>query len=128
MQQIYRRTPKPKCDFNMQLYWNRTSAWLFSCKSASYFRTPFPRNTYGWLLLKEESVMNFLMITMTFWWIHHFWIHCFWVYITQRLSERLLFKKKVSTDCGWRAFNHLINRYQYMVDLKLNWCQYMVAC
>ena len=29
MQQIYRRTPMPKCNFNkvaMQLYWNRTSA------------------------------------------------------------------------------------------------------
>ena len=35
MQQIYRRTPIPNCDFNkvtLQLYWNHTSSWVFSCK------------------------------------------------------------------------------------------------
>ena len=35
MQQIYRRTPMPKCDFNkvaLQLYWNRISACVFSCR------------------------------------------------------------------------------------------------
>ena len=49
MQQIYRRTPMPKCDFNkvaLQLYWNRTSPWLFSCKFAAFFQ-----NTSGRLLL-----------------------------------------------------------------------------
>ena len=55
MQQIYRRTPKPKCDFNKvakQIYWNHTSAWVFSCK----FRTPSPKNTSGWLhLIMPES-------------------------------------------------------------------------
>ena len=37
-QQIYRRTPMLKCNFNKvakQLYWNRTSAWVFSCKFAA---------------------------------------------------------------------------------------------
>ena len=32
MQQIYRRTPMPNCDFNKvakQLYWNHTSTWVF---------------------------------------------------------------------------------------------------
>ena len=40
MQQIYRRTLMPNCDFNkvaLQLYWNCTSAWMFSCKFAAYF-------------------------------------------------------------------------------------------
>ena len=40
--QIYRRTLMPKCDFNkiaLQLYWNRTSAWMFSCKFATYFQS-----------------------------------------------------------------------------------------
>ena len=49
MQQIYRRTPMPKYDFNkviLQLYWNRTSAWVFHM-----FRTHFYKNTYGELLL-----------------------------------------------------------------------------
>ena len=34
MQQIYMRTPMPKCDFN-------TSAWVFSCKFAAYFQNTF---------------------------------------------------------------------------------------
>ena len=37
MQQIYRRTPMPKCDLNkvaLQLYWNHTSAWVLACKFA----------------------------------------------------------------------------------------------
>ena len=44
MQQIYRRTPMSKGDFNkatLQLYWNNTSAWVFSCKYAAYFQSTF---------------------------------------------------------------------------------------
>ena len=44
MKQIYRRTLMPKCDFNnvaKQLYWNRTLAWVFSCKFAVYFQNTF---------------------------------------------------------------------------------------
>ena len=43
-QQIYRRRPMPKCNFNkvaLQLYWNRASAWVFSCKFAAYFQKTF---------------------------------------------------------------------------------------
>ena len=53
MQQIYRRIPIPKCDFNKvasQLYWNRILAWLFSCKFAAHFQNTFPKNTSGRLL------------------------------------------------------------------------------
>ena len=42
--QIYRRKPMPKCDFNkiaLQLYWNRTSAWMFPCILATYFQSTF---------------------------------------------------------------------------------------
>ena len=41
MQQIYRRTRMPKCDF--KLYWNRTSAWVFSCTFAAHFQNTFPQ-------------------------------------------------------------------------------------
>ena len=44
MQQIYWRTPIPKCDFNKvakQLCWNHTSAWVFSCKFPKHFRNMF---------------------------------------------------------------------------------------
>ena len=40
MQQIYRRRPVPKCDFSkaaLELSWNRTLAWVFSCKFAACF-------------------------------------------------------------------------------------------
>ena len=36
--EIYRRTPMPKSDFNKVAYWDRTSAWVFSCKFAIYFQ------------------------------------------------------------------------------------------
>ena len=44
MQQIYRRTPMPRYDLNkvaLQLYWNRTSTWVFSCKFAAVFQNTF---------------------------------------------------------------------------------------
>ena len=44
MQQGYMRTPMQKFDFNKvakQLYWNHTSAWVFSCKFAVYFENTF---------------------------------------------------------------------------------------
>ena len=42
VQQIYRRTPIQKCDFNIvALYWNHTSTWVFSCKFDAYFRNTF---------------------------------------------------------------------------------------
>ena len=44
MQQIYKRTPMPKCDFNkfaLQLYWSHTLAQVFSCKFAAYFHNTF---------------------------------------------------------------------------------------
>ena len=45
MQQNYRRTPMSKYDFNkvaLQLYWNSTVTWVFSCKFAAYFQNTFP--------------------------------------------------------------------------------------
>ena len=44
MQQICKRTPMPKRDFNkiaLQLYLNHTSAWVFSSKFAAYFQNTF---------------------------------------------------------------------------------------
>ena len=44
MQQIYKRMTMPKCGFNkvaLQLYWNHTLAWMFSCKFAAYFQNYF---------------------------------------------------------------------------------------
>ena len=43
IQQIYRKTPMLKCNFNkaLELYWNHTSAWVFSCKFPAYFQCTF---------------------------------------------------------------------------------------
>ena len=44
MQQIYKRIPLPKCDFNKiakQFYWNHISAWMSSCKLSAYFQNIF---------------------------------------------------------------------------------------
>ena len=44
MQHTYRRTPMSKWDFNqvsVQLYWNCSSARVFSCKFAAYFQNTF---------------------------------------------------------------------------------------
>ena len=44
MQLIYRRPPMPKCDFSkvtFQIYWNHTSAWVFSRKFLAYFQNTF---------------------------------------------------------------------------------------
>ena len=38
------RIPMSKCDFSkvtLQLYWNHTSTWVFSCKFAAYFQYTF---------------------------------------------------------------------------------------
>ena len=43
-----------ECDFNkvaLKLCWNHTSAWLSPVNLLHIFRTPFSRNTSGWLLL-----------------------------------------------------------------------------
>ena len=48
MQQIYRRAPMPKCDFNKvekQLYWNHTSAWDSPVNLLHIFRASFLKNT-----------------------------------------------------------------------------------
>ena len=47
----------PKGDFNkvaLQLYWNRTSAWVLSCKFAAHFQ-----NTSGRLLLVNWGSLEY---------------------------------------------------------------------
>ena len=49
----------PKCDFNkvgLQLYWNRISAWMYSCKFPAYYQNTFYKKNPGWLLLTQRQV------------------------------------------------------------------------
>ena len=47
MQLIYRRTPMPKCDFN-------TSAWVFSCKFATYLQNTFSYEDF-WRAASDDT-------------------------------------------------------------------------
>ena len=76
LQQIYRRTPVLKCDLNkvaLQLYWNHTSSWVFSCKFAVYFQNTFHEEHlwmaassfhnkcfHMWLPIKWYHISNFI--------------------------------------------------------------------
>ena len=48
MQQIYMRTPMPKCDFNKV-------AWVYPINLLHIFKTSFTKNTSGWLLLYNPT-------------------------------------------------------------------------
>ena len=66
MQQIYRRTPKPKCDFN-KVACNFIEITLrLGCSPVNLlhiFRTPFPKNTPRWLLLKlNKHLISFVLV------------------------------------------------------------------
>ena len=52
MQQIYRRTPMPKSDFN-KVAKHGTSAWVFSCKFAAYFQKTFSQE-HLWVAASEK--------------------------------------------------------------------------
>ena len=77
MQEIYRRTSMPKYDFNkvaLQLYWNRTSAWVFSCKFAEYFQNTFFKE-HLWVAASESFYMGLkfytLEVTAQQWFIYY---------------------------------------------------------
>ena len=68
IQQIDKRTPMPKCDFNKvakQLCWNHISACVLSCQFAAYFQNNFSkehlwRAASGNALVLEETVVGVL--------------------------------------------------------------------
>ena len=53
--QVYRRTPKPKCDFNKVAKQLGLRHGCYSVNVLHIFRITFFRNTSGWLLLKENN-------------------------------------------------------------------------
>ena len=64
LQQIFRRPPMPKLQHTVkeiakQFYWNHSLVWVFFVNVLHIFRTPFPKNTFGGLLLRCE--MLFIM-------------------------------------------------------------------
>ena len=57
MQQIYRRIPMPKCDFEQRNFIEITLRHRCSPVNLLYiYRTPFPKNNSGWLLLDVYQI------------------------------------------------------------------------
>ena len=56
MKQIYRRTHIPKCGFSKVARY--TSAWVFFCKFAAYFRNTFSKE-YLWRAASVKNSMKF---------------------------------------------------------------------
>ena len=68
MQQINRRTHIPKSDFNkvgLQLYWNDTSAWVFSSKFAAYFQNTFSKERL-WTATSVSFSFNGTFVSILF--------------------------------------------------------------
>ena len=66
MQQNYKRTPIPKCDFNKVVLQLIEITLRHACSPINFlhiFRTPFLKNTSGWLLLYSMWICAPKMIT-----------------------------------------------------------------
>ena len=94
MQEIYRRTPMLKCDFNKvakQVYWNGTLAWVFCCKFAGYFQNNFFQE-HLWRAASVRWMFLLYVITRR----HYF--RCTEVFVTAmllRFLTQLLWKKSI---------------------------------
>ena len=60
----------------LQLYWNHISTWVSPVNLMNIFRSPFPKNTSGRLLLKIKLFENRLSVVKNFWKKHHLRCHC----------------------------------------------------
>ena len=121
MHQIYRRTPIPKCTFNkvaLQLYWNHTSVWVFSCKSAVFFKkTYIPRSTSGELYMKPKWINMIAILKLKFWsydvissnWWRLSLTHLFLIFVNlitevfewEKKPLAIATFKKASITCRW---------------------------
>ena len=119
MQQLYRRTPMPKCHFEITLRHGCSPVNL-----AHIFRTSFPRNTSGWLLLFKIDigiVLNIIYVLLLSNLLHFFngvdkrniktfiWQYEFWLWFFCMYSQ---FRSSISF-CGIHFFSAFIeNRIQ----------------
>ena len=116
MQQIYRRTPTPMCDFNkvataLQLYWNRTSAWVFSCKFVAYFQNTFSKDHLWTAASEARNFIQFFCELKKFSLVENAQQHWGWNYFTpnhlQHFKQTLNF---VSLTAFCKSFVFFYNR------------------
>ena len=110
MQQIYRRTPTTKCDFNKvvkQLYWNHTSAWVLSYKLAAYFQNTFPKNTPEPLhMMVVHKHLNFSLSSAS-------------ILIPPGIFRKFKDFLKISGGAKWQNWEEWVN--VQVLFLPLNW-------
>ena len=86
MQQIYWRTPIPKCDFNKVA--KHTSLGVFSAVNLLHsFRTPFSKNTYGGLLLNTPILKRYKISCFHWSTVFCFYSNYFAFHVTYALIE-----------------------------------------
>ena len=114
MQQICWRTHMPKCDFNkvaLQLYWNRTSAWVFSCKFAAYFENIFSKE-HPWTAASEaRNCMQFFCELKKFSLVENAQQHWGWNFFTPNHLQH--FKQTwnfASLIAFWKSFVFFYNK------------------
>ena len=114
MQQIYRRIPMSMCDFNKvakQLYWNHTSAWVFSCKIATYFQNTFSKE-HLWRAASDDWYICWfnIYVSYTFMWreIKNKVCFAFWILNSSKFEitdkENVLMLRILKTDLCVRCY------------------------
>ena len=126
MQQIYKRTPMAKCDFDKvtkQLYWNYTSAWVFSCTFSCIFSEH--------LFLGTHLDSCFWQLKIKFIQRNHYtrlWTECFiWLYevivsLSARIIKRLYYDMR--KEQTWTIVNigrRLVPKFYFWEVLYCGW-------
>ena len=104
MQQIYKRKPLPKCDSNkvaLQLYWNHTLTWVFSCKSWNHLW--LAASVCPFYVLHQRNLTSFVSIdkiqhfaTSSFQIVYIFISMTFWIRISENCWSIILLRKSDS--------------------------------
>ena len=111
----------------MQIYWNRTLAWVFSCKFAAFSEHLFLKNTPGGLLLlsaMEDDMTKFWrdfntkLCLLQFLEVEIFWHfgNCIWNFLKVNWSNNGITKKvmKYGNDLSvifWKLATFLSQKY-----------------
>ena len=122
VQQIYRRTPMPKCDFNkiaLQLYWNHASAWVLSCKFVAYFQNTFSQE-HVWTAASDTCCVTwYYAITSSLTFKYICWLVVdLWFFLLLTLENKTEKRKNSHFEVFQVIFDWLHNRRE---SLKNYW-------
>ena len=110
MQQIYKTTPMPTWDFHkfaLQLFWNHTSAWVFSSKFDAYFQNAFSKE-HLWRATSVVRCSWFLLITS----ISH-------KSYSEKLEQFASINQKVNLNLQLTRITYKIHKIQKILNFQL---------